>query len=562
MLVNSTDHLLYNLSYLSSVIHPVIILRLLEHRLFTPLFKKKAVGSVPSVPTNLLDARPPLVVPSPHMGASALGCLPMLPPLDVSTEKRNSLGNSRKTSRGTPNASISASTPAPESSVTSNNPTDLSLLLTPLTNSAVNSNTTTRKWFWRNSEKNNTQSSSINERNPLLQAISEIPPISSSTSVGSTTKSSVGPTSSAETSVSGPGEMKLFEKELLNLPIFQLSDSQNPLLPSPTCLNYDFPTHFEQATANYLEHAKAHLPVNGLPKSLVPDDNGERERVQIERTEIRSCLFSIAENSGEGLMPTLNVPFVAVRTPSDDSHRSSSFASSVTAVDPNSSASGVSLRKSTKSFFRTSKTTENISGILVNGARRSKGARPTLTFKSTPGSIRSQLSHSQPTVTVNQLFDASAEIDPSEQTPLSEHRSNRNGKSPSDYPNTKSTRLNRQALHLPLDIEEMCCSSSYADGILSPVNQQQEGTSPHSSDSAASSLSAYLSPQQTLNLQLSTNKSQESLFSFSSPVQKQRSFKSLLMSAGTKDQANKQGNEVLFLIASWVLRSPEDFQGH
>jgi hypothetical protein len=95
----------------------------------------------------------------------------------------------------------------------------------------------------------------------------------------------------------------------------------------------------------------------------------------------------------------------------------------------------------------------------------------------------------------------------------------------------------------------------------------------HSSDSAASSLSAYLSPQQPFTTQLcapsqtNTNgkneltKSTESLFSFSSPVQKQHSFKSLILAATNKDPASKQSNEVLFLIASWVLRSPEDFQG-
>ena len=57
------------------------------------------------------------------------------------------------------------------------------------------------------------------------------------------------------------------------------------------------------------------------------------------------------------------------------------------------------------------------------------------------------------------------------------------------------------------------------------------------------------------------NKSQESMLSFSSPKQKQRSIKSLIMAAATKDKATKQDNDVLVLIASWVLRSPEDFQG-
>jgi hypothetical protein len=33
------------------------------------------------------------------------------------------------------------------------------------------------------------------------------------------------------------------------------------------------------------------------------------------------------------------------------------------------------------------------------------------------------------------------------------------------------------------------------------------------------------------------------------------------MSATSKDTFTKQGNDVLYLIANWVLRSPEDFQG-
>jgi hypothetical protein len=37
---SSNDNLTYNMSYLASVVHPLIIIRLLEHRLFTPLLKK------------------------------------------------------------------------------------------------------------------------------------------------------------------------------------------------------------------------------------------------------------------------------------------------------------------------------------------------------------------------------------------------------------------------------------------------------------------------------------------------------------------------------------------
>jgi hypothetical protein len=38
---NKNENLMYNLSYLCSVVHPLIVLRVLEHRLFTPLSRKK-----------------------------------------------------------------------------------------------------------------------------------------------------------------------------------------------------------------------------------------------------------------------------------------------------------------------------------------------------------------------------------------------------------------------------------------------------------------------------------------------------------------------------------------
>ena len=94
-MLSSSDSLLYNLSYLSSVIHPVIILRLLEHRLFTPLFKKKAVvtSNAPTVatplPTN--DTKNPMVSITPNAGASALASIPTLPRPDPFKRQRNSL---------------------------------------------------------------------------------------------------------------------------------------------------------------------------------------------------------------------------------------------------------------------------------------------------------------------------------------------------------------------------------------------------------------------------------------------------------------------------------------
>ena len=230
-LTNSSDNLLYNLSYLSSVIHPVIILRLLEHRIFTPLFKKKSILNNPSVSTN--NNHSPIFTP--NVGTTILASIPTLPRPETLTQKRNSL---TKINRKTPSTSISGAATTSSQLAANNdpvlnpiNPTDLSLFLHPTT--TVNPNSTTRKWFWRNSEKN-FQSNNPNDRNPLLQAIVENDPITSTGSVSANT--------------TGVEKIKLLEKELLNLPSFQLSDSQNPLLPSPTCLSDDFPAHFHSTS--------------------------------------------------------------------------------------------------------------------------------------------------------------------------------------------------------------------------------------------------------------------------------------------------------------------------
>jgi len=240
--MNSSDNLLYNLSYLSSVIHPVIILRLLEHKIFTPLFKKKSVLTNPPILSNNNNNN---MILTPNIGTSALASIPTLPRPHTLLQQRNSLTKSnQKISRATINTTTSGLTTTNLQLVTNNdlssniiNSTDLSSLLSPTTttnNSNPTTTTTTRKWFWRNSEKT-IQSNIPNDRNPLLQAIVENDSILLSGSIPTTT-----------TNAAGVGEIKLFEKELLNLPSFQLSDSQNPLLPSPTSLNYEFSTHFDQ----------------------------------------------------------------------------------------------------------------------------------------------------------------------------------------------------------------------------------------------------------------------------------------------------------------------------
>lgn len=242
---------------------------------------------------------------------------------------------------------------------------------------------------------------------------------------------------------------------------------------------------------------------------------------------------------------------------------------------------------------------------LNHGNRRDR--RPSKS-KMSSGLTSNQLSHSQPIVTETSLSEniyfESPVIGHSEQTPLIDRRKD------SKYDdqlkttfeddqelNGKDNRFNRHALHLPLELDGLQRSRSCTDDITIPINNietnpqnttvtthetintislpsnHNEVLSLHSSDSTTSCLSHCLPTQSGLTCQLSAptkhgmnmksdlSKSQESLFSLSSPIKSRNSFKSLIMGSNNKDPATKQSNDVLILIASWVSRSPEDFQG-
>lgn len=139
------------------------------------------------------------------------------------------------------------------SNVSNNSSNQSSTTQSSMTQSAsMNLNpSSSRKWFWRSSEKNN-PSTLPNDRNPLLQAIVENDTLASSNNLAANV--------TANSNSGGVGDMQLLEKELLNLPTFQLSDSQNPLLPSPTCLNDEFSTSFDQPTVsnNHNSTKRAH----------------------------------------------------------------------------------------------------------------------------------------------------------------------------------------------------------------------------------------------------------------------------------------------------------------
>jgi hypothetical protein len=328
------------------------------------------------------------------------------------------------------------------------------------------------------------------------------------------------------------------------------------------------------------------------------------------------CLFlvvsSFTDTGVSNLSTTLNIPSVAVRTPSDGSTRSSHnsspsrhLSSSNNRQQRSLSNTRMSVRETVKSLFRSSKTVDNMSSANTNGNHESTnssvGSRNRSKLKSSSPLMNNQLSHSQPIVTESLIHDnninfESPLISHSEQTPLIDRRDQSKRHSHTkisfDIKNEEHIRLNRHGLHLPLDTDGLHRSRSCTDGIILPLTNQEaelltgisnvpnvtsslqpnhsDMGSLHSTDSTASSLSAYLSPQPQTTTQLQiigngkneNSKSQESLFSLSSPVQKQRSFKSLIISATSKDTVTKQGNDVLYLIANWVLRSPEDFQGN
>jgi hypothetical protein len=284
---------------------------------------------------------------------------------------------------------------------------------------------------------------------------------------------------------------------------------------------------------------------------------------------------------GIGLLIPRHVPFVAVHTPSNDSSQLRRTSSSDIYYQQSSPDTRTSVRKRVEKFFRLSKTIDNMSTAFSHGNNLSKSNRHFFKLNSS-----SHLSHSQPIVTENLHCD-SPFINHTEQTPLIDRRNETNHpKTPLDY--TKQISLNRKELHLPLDTDCLHRSRSYADGIIPLSNNQEidltnptttplilslqpnntDAISLRSSDSTISSLSGYVSTQQPLssqqingNTKQDINKSQESIFSFSSPVHKQRSIKSLIMAAAAKDKTTKQDNDVLLLIRSWALRSPEDFQG-
>lgn len=85
---NKCDNLIFNMSYLSTIVHPLIIIRLLEHRLFTPLLKKTTnTRATPSVSLSM-------------SAACSNAIAPFTSPSNSQTINNNNAGSFLKTSLG------------------------------------------------------------------------------------------------------------------------------------------------------------------------------------------------------------------------------------------------------------------------------------------------------------------------------------------------------------------------------------------------------------------------------------------------------------------------------
>ena len=189
----------------------------------------------------------------------------------------------------------------------------------------------------------------------------------------------------------------------------------------------------------------------------------------------------------------------------------------------------MSVRETVKSLFRSSKTVDNMSSNGNNSPRNSSiGICHRSRTKSSSPLINNQLSHSQPIVTESLINENNIHFDStftnhSEQTPLIDRHDQIKQINPMNDDNN-NRRLNRHGLHLPLDIDGLQRSRSCTDEIIIPITNHENNSSSsvavptisttghstlqpnqtdvislHSSDSAASSISAY-APQQQLQL--------------------------------------------------------------
>ncbi|CAF3686845.1 unnamed protein product [Rotaria sp. Silwood1] len=515
-MINSNDNLLYNLSYLSSVIHPVIILRLLQHKIFTPLFKKKSHFNNSSNQTNdyLLNS---------NNDTSILSSIPTsnINHKIIQQQQSNSL---IKYSKSINDKDYQINENQRTTSI-SNNQSDLSSIKTNNSNQPLTTTTTTtRKWFWKNSDKVN----ELNDINPLLKNIGENDLLSSS---------SLGCIYLSKKNEKQVGDMKLFEKELLNLPSFQLSDSQNPLLPSPTCLSYDFSTQFYQTNINLNRQYSTSNIITNSNHSLT-------NHLHKSKQNNRHLISPMIEKGIGKIFSSHNIPFIPVNKPSNEINQRLNVPLNISR-SISSSNIGKTVQNKIKNLFRTSKTIDNMNYLFVNRNKYlSKTNENLFICKSS-----SNLSHSQPNL--NENFN-----NHSEKSPLIKY--DKNIKIITKYENQNKLNTKINYLHRSHSCNDNIIIESNNKHCSLIKNFKTNSTKIKLRNSLNQSQSSLSLNKQTNNI----NKSEQSIYSYSSQIDKHNSIKSLVIDQYSKDKTTKQDNDVLILIASWVLRSPEDFQDY
>jgi hypothetical protein len=108
----SEANLIFNMSYLSTIVHPLIIIRLLEHRLFTPLLKKTTnTRATPSVSLSMSAACSNAIGAT--LGAQSTVAIPLPAPPSASVPSTSMSQNSfLKTSQGDQGSNSSSSSAA------------------------------------------------------------------------------------------------------------------------------------------------------------------------------------------------------------------------------------------------------------------------------------------------------------------------------------------------------------------------------------------------------------------------------------------------------------------
>ncbi|CAF5047758.1 unnamed protein product [Rotaria sp. Silwood1] len=239
-----------------------------------------------------------------------------------------------------------------------------------------------------------------------------------------------------------------------------------------------------------------------------------------------------------------NIPFIPVNKPSNEINQRLNVPLNISR-SISSSNIGKTVQNKIKNLFRTSKTIDNMNYLFVNRNKYlSKTNENLFICKSS-----SNLSHSQPNL--NENFN-----NHSEKSPLIKY--DKNIKITTKYENQNKLNTKINYLHRSHSCNDNIIIESNNKHCSVIKNFKTNSTKIKLRNSLNQSQSSLSLNKQTNNI----NKSEQSIYSYSSQIDKHNSIKSLVIDQYSKDKTTKQDNDVLILIASWVLRSPEDFQDY